>query len=101
MNDLDKGIKRKQLKEVILNKEYGYNKIRELPEESQNLIVETICTVGNNNLSIQEYIKIQAYSLQMLESMFEANENTDNLKKDISKAIGYGCLCLQTEEIRK
>ena len=101
MSDLVTGIKREQLKEVLLNKNFGYNKIRELPEESQNLIVETICTVENNNLSIQECIKIQAYSLQMLESMFEANENTDNLKKDINTAINYGCLCLQTEEIRK
>lgn len=101
MCDLDIGIKRKQLKEVLLNKNSGYNKIRELPEESQNLIVETICTIENNNLSIQEYIKVQAYSLRMLESMFEAHENTDNLKKDISKAINYGCLWLQTEGIRK
>ena len=81
MSDLDIGLKRKQLKEILSNKKFGYNKIRELPEESQNLIVETICTVENNNLPIQEYIKIQAYSLQMLESMFEANEKTEEIRK--------------------
>lgn len=100
MNNLVVGIKKEQLKQVILNKDLGYNKIRELPEESQTLIVETICTVKNNNLSIQEYIKVQAYALQMLESMLEKNEITGDLKGNINQAIDYGCLCLQTEGIK-